>query len=247
MIFVLSAISAAHEENDVSIEEIHSNPWAYLGIPEPLNVLLICSLLSGLAIFYSIFVKSVSDNAKKIVFFAITAPIAISTIYLVAATVLLNNASETQGPVHWHADFEVWVCGEKFELIDPTGLDNKVGSPTIHEHNDNRMHVEGVLIKKQEASLRNFFIQVGGNFDETSLTLPTNDGVRTWKNGEPCNGRPAKWHAFVNDKPLSDDAHDYVLAPFTITRSQGGDGDLIKIVFSEKNPNLINSELGVEP
>jgi hypothetical protein len=248
LVLALASISAAHEEDDASIEELHRDPWSYLGIPDPMNVLFISSFLSGLAIFYSLFMKNASETAKKIVFLAISAPIAFTTIYVVAATILLNNASETEGPVHWHADFEIWACGEKFELINPTGIDNKVGSPTVHEHNDNRMHIEGVLLKKEEASLRNFFIQVGGNFDETSLTLPTNEGVRTWNNGETCNGRPAKWHVFVNGDLLPNGAaHDYVLAPYAITRTQGGDGDLIKMVFSEKNPNIINPELGVEP
>jgi hypothetical protein len=213
-----------------------------------MNILLVGSLVSGLAVFYSIFVKSMSEDAKKVTFYVIVIPIAVSTLYLMAATVIINNASETGGPVHWHADFEVWACGVKYDLVDPTGIDNKVGSPEVHEHNDNRMHIEGVLLKKDEASLRNFFIQVGGNFDETSLTIPTNDGVFTWDNGELCNGRPAKWHVFVNGEQLDPEtAHDYVIAPYTITRTQGGEGDLIKFVFTEKNPNIINPELGVEP
>lgn len=248
MLMAISAIAVAHEEGEASVEELHADPWAYLGIPDPVDVLLVCGFLSAIAVFYSIFVKSFSEGAKKAVFFAICAPIALSTLYLVAATVLLNNASETQGPVHWHADFEVWACGVRYELVDPTGIDNKVGSPAVHEHDDNRIHIEGVLLKKEEASLRNFFIQAGGIFDEHGMTMPTTEGVRTWSNGDICNGKPAKWHVFVNGELIPDEtAHDYVMSPYAITRAQGGPGDLIKIVFSEKPPNILDPELGVEP
>ena len=240
------AVSAAHDGDD-SIEAIHSNPWEYIGIPVPLDVLMVSAVISGLAVFYSIFVKGMSEDAKRAVFFIIGAPIAISTAYLMISTVVLNLASETGGPVHWHADYEVWACGEKFELIDPTGLDNKVGSPVLHEHNDNRIHVEGVLLKREEASLRNFFIQVGGNFDEDSLTMPTNDEVRTWNNGDKCSNLPAKWYVFVNGTLLDPaTAHDYVMSPLTID-SPNYKIDRIKLVFTEKNPTTVNPDIGGPP
>ncbi|MEW6722823.1 MAG: hypothetical protein AB1324_06175 [Candidatus Micrarchaeota archaeon] len=247
-LFLLLAAMAYAHDGGISIEELHDDPWAYLGMPDPVQVLAVASFLSGLAVFYSLFVKSMSEEAKTLLFGAICAPIALATIYLGATTVYMNAVSETGGPVHWHADFEVWACGERQDLIDPTGLDNKVGSPAVHEHNDGRIHIEGVLLKREEASLRNFFIQTGGNFEEGSLTIPTNGGVMTWSNGELCNGRPAKWLVFVNGELLdAEEAHDHILAPYAITRLQGGQGDLIKIVFTEKAPATVNAELGVEP
>lgn len=247
LLLILFAISFSHEEMD-SIEKIHSNPWEYLGIPSPIDVIYLSILIFTLAIFYAIFIKNTSEQAKKIIFGIIVVPIIISTLYLTFTTVYLNTVSESEGPVHWHADFEIWACGVKYDLIDPTGFDNKVGSPVLHEHNDNRIHVEGVLIKKQEASLKNFFTQVGGNFDEKSLTLPTNEGVFTWSNGDKCNGKIAKWHVFVNNQEIDSKlAHDYVLSPHSITRIQGGEGDIIKLVFSEKTTTYIEKELGVEP
>ena len=247
LVLLLAAMAHAHLEG-VSIEELHDDPWAYLGIPDPADVLIIASFVSGLAVFYSLFVKSMPDGAKKTLFLVICAPIALATVYLGATTVYMNTVSETGGPVHWHADFEVWACGERQDLVDPSGLDNKVGSPAVHEHNDGRIHVEGVLLKMEEASLRNFFIQAGGNLDERSLTLPTNGGVMTWSNGDLCSGRPARWLVFVNGELLdAGDAHDYIPAPYAITRLQGGQGDLIKIVFTEKAPAAVNTELGVEP
>ncbi|MEW6035095.1 MAG: hypothetical protein AB1529_00640 [Candidatus Micrarchaeota archaeon] len=241
-LLALLLLGAACFPHSDSIESLHDDPWAFLGVPNPLHVLYAAALVSGLAVFYAIFARF-SEEAKKLVFFVIAAPIGLSTIYLGATTVYLNAVSESAGPVHWHADFEIWACGEKYELADPSGLDNKVGSPVVHEHNDNRMHVEGVLLKKGEASLRNFLIQAGGNFDEDSLTLPTNAGVMSWNDGDLCNGRPARWHVFVNGEPLGDDAHDYVISPYELVPP----GDAIKFVFTEKKPDEVNPDIGGPP
>jgi hypothetical protein len=176
-LLILASVSFSHGEEEHTIEEIHSDPWAYIGIPNPMDILYISAIISGLGIFYAVFLKTASEPAKKVAFLVIAIPIALSTLYLSGATVYLNSISETGGPVHWHADFEIWVCGDKLDLIDPEGLSNKVGSPAVHEHNDSRIHIEGVLVKRQEASLNNFFMQVGGNLNERSITIPTNKGT----------------------------------------------------------------------
>ncbi len=240
IILLLSAASFSHIEG--TEEGPSGTVWARLGIPEPLNVLYLVSLVSGFSLFYAVFVKNTSEQTKKIVYFFIAAPIVIGTIYLAASTVYMNLTSETGGPVHWHADYEIWACGIQYSLGDPMGMENRVGSSAIHEHNDNRIHVEGVLLNKSEASLRNFFVQVGGNFDEDSLTLPTSEGVYTWNNRDKCNGKSAKWYVFVNDE-LNEDPHDYVISPW----SNVPPGDRIKFVFTEKNLSQINTTLGGPP
>jgi hypothetical protein len=239
--FSFLAISFAAEDPQ-AIEAIHKDPWSYLGLPNPVTFLILASFISGLGIFLAIFLKNVSNQAKKIVFAMIAAPIALATVYLGGSTVYLNFVSETGGPVHWHADYEIWACGVKYELADPTGWDNKVGSPTIHEHNDNRIHVEGVLLKKEEASLRNYFIQAGGNFDGTSLTIPTHDGVMTWSDGDKCDGKPAKWYVFVNGEAV-ENPQDYVISPYTLVPP----GDTIKLVFTEMSPRLVDTSIGGPP
>jgi hypothetical protein len=237
LILAISAIAAAHGASPAQ-----SDIWSDLGLSNPLSILIVASFISGISIVIAIFLKSASEQAKKVIFFFIAAPIVISTVYLVASTVYLNFVSETGGPVHWHADYEVWACGVKYELADPTGWDNKVGSPTLHEHNDNRIHVEGVLLKKSEVSLRNFFVQAGGDFDEGILTIPTAEGVKSWSDGDKCGGKSAKWYVFVNGQAV-EDGHDYVLSPQTLVPP----GDTIKIVFSEKPPGLINPAIGGPP
>ena len=50
---------------------------------------------------------------KNWIFLAMAIPVAIATIYLVSITIYINVNSETLGPVHWHADFELWQCDER--------------------------------------------------------------------------------------------------------------------------------------
>lgn len=135
--------------------------------------------------------------------------IAVVTIFLIGSTIYLNNISYTKGPVHWHADFEIWKCGkpvlshnkgeEVDELRDPHGfLSNKIGSPTIHEHNDRRMHIEGVLVDKHEASLGTFFVKIGGDLHKDLFVFPTNEGKISYKNGQNCPNGPGIVQIFVH-------------------------------------------------
>src|SRR3990172_8278827 len=97
-------------------------------------------------IFLIVFLTKNRESLKKYFFLAIAVPVTFTTIFLVGATLYVNQVSSTGGPVHWHADFEIYDCGQKIDLVDPTGLSNKIGTATLHEHNDNRVHVEGVVL-----------------------------------------------------------------------------------------------------
>ena len=229
VMLLLPVVAFAHEEG--------MSLWEELGLPDPLSVLVWTGLIFALFTAFSIYYRNgMGKHAKKVVFACIVIPIVAGTLYLAGTTVYLNLISETGGPVHWHADYEVWACGVKYELADPHGLDNKVGSPVLHEHNDNRIHVEGVLLHREDASLNEFFRVIGGGFDGTTLSLPTNDGIKTWKNGDLCAGKPGKWYTFVNGQ-LSESNH--VLAGYTDVPP----GDIIKVVFSEKDQGSINTKL----
>ena len=130
-------------------------------------------------------------------FFSIIAIIILVTLYVAGSTIYLNLISSTRGPVHWHADFEIWNCGAAIDLIDPTGMSNRVGEPVMHEHGDNRMHVEGVVINRGDVSLGNFFRSVGGDLRAGMLDVPTNRGMVTLKSGTSCPEGPAKLQVFV--------------------------------------------------
>ncbi len=108
-----------------------------------------------------------------------------SSLALISSTVYLNVKADSGGPVHWHADIEYWVCGNELELRDPTGtLSNKIGTATLHEHDDRRIHLEGVVVEEEyDASLGKFQHVIGGAITEDALVIPLDDDVsRTFEN-----------------------------------------------------------------
>src|SRR3989344_9275122 len=112
----------------------------------PVQLIFVSSLIAGFFIITAlVFMGRMSEAQKWFVFLAIALPVILSTSYLVFKTVSENVASVAGGPVHWHADYEVWACGEKIDIMDPEGFSNRIGSPVIHDHGDNRIHIEGVV------------------------------------------------------------------------------------------------------
>lgn len=163
-----------------------------------LNSVWIASLILLILAGISLKIKKLSASLKKILFFSIVATIAIPTLFMVVSTIYLNTISSSKGPVHWHADIEVWSCGKELDFVDPTGLSNKIGTPTLHEHNDKRIHLEGVVLKESDASLGKFFKVIGGGITSTSLTVPTTNGIVNNQSGQLCdNGESGMVQVFV--------------------------------------------------
>lgn len=120
------------------------------------------------------------------------------TFYLAGSTIYLNKNSYTGGPVHWHADFRIFNCGAEVFLKEPGGLSNRLGTPILHSHNDNRIHIEGVVAKKEDIALHKFFEAIGGELSFGDFVLPTNKGETWLVNGNTCSdGRPARLQVFV--------------------------------------------------
>jgi hypothetical protein len=71
---------------------------------------------------------------------------------------------------------EIWACGNELELRNPYEfLSNKVGTATLHEHNDRRIHLEGVVVDdSRDASLGKFFHVIGGAISPNTLVVPLN-------------------------------------------------------------------------
>ncbi len=119
------------------------------------------------------------EIVKTPLFIAIAATIIIPSLLMMGSTVYVNTVSESGGPVHWHTDIEFWVCGQEVELRDPSAfLSNKIGTSTYHEHDDKRIHLEGVVIEKEyDASLQKFMDVTGGEISTTTLLIPTEDTI----------------------------------------------------------------------
>lgn len=91
-----------------------------------------------------------------------------------------TNASIGVGnPVHWHADYQITVCGEEQVLS---------GGPTAaHTHGQTTFHLEGVRESEEQAQLDWIVDQLGGQLEENSIM--GRDG---------CNGEPANLTVTVN-------------------------------------------------
>ena len=186
---------------------------------------------------FSVFIKEKSEWLKYLLFGCFTAVALSTTIYLVGSTIYLNQKSTTGGPVHYHADFEIYSCGQKVEVKDPEGLSNKVGTEVVHEHNDNRIHIEGVILDRHDASLGHFFESIGGELHKDHMAIPTENGLFELENGQICNGQRGALQVFVYktdgnsfSQNKIEDPQNYIISP----HSQVPPGDCIIIEFDRE-------------
>lgn len=191
-----------------------------------LRAVFVGSALLAVLVAAAIFVKRKKGKASPLLlhmlFWPIAAVIVAVTAYVAGSTIYLNVVSETSGPVHWHADFEVWKCGEQHQLADPEGFSNRVGGAVLHEHNDNRMHIEGVVVDYRDVSIGSFFRSVGGDLHNGLLALPTSRGFVTMKDGDSCGDGSGTLQVFVwktvdgraVQEKLTGYYEDYVPSPY---------------------------------
>ena len=206
------------------------------------DILLFFGLIIGALLAFSLIKKEPSEYLKLLLFCGLLVAIILPTAYLAAVTVAENQASVTGGPVHWHADFEIYACGEPVDLKNPQGISNRIGEVVLHEHGDNRIHVEGVVRDFADVNLARFFEAIGGEMRPTYIRFPTDTGDITIQNGFTCHGSPGDagqghWQAFryktegnrITQEKLENFA-DYVLAPY----SQIPPGDCLILEFSQE-------------
>lgn len=213
---VLSPSVLAHEE------EIHETATENFFHQFNITTVIALAIVALLACTIMLLTyKDSLDENQKIIIFGIIAVVALSsTGYLIGNTVYLTLTSWSKGLIHWHADFEIWICDEKAVLPDPTGLANRVGTEEIHHHGDYRIHLEGVMKEREDATLGNFF---------DAIDVPFSNGrVMNMDNGDYCpDGKKGSVKMFINEKLYEGNYRDYVISPY----SQVPPGDVIKIVF----------------
>ncbi|MBI2040082.1 hypothetical protein HYT18_03340 [Candidatus Microgenomates bacterium] len=196
--------------------------------------LIAFGMLLGLAVLALLF-KNASDKIKYLLFGVVVVVAVLTTVYLAGSTIYLNQQSQTGGPVHYHADFEIYNCGQKVEIKDPEGFSNKVGTEVVHEHNDNRIHIEGVILDEHDASLGHFVEQIGGELHEDHMAIPAEGGLLEMENGQMCGNQEGNLQVFVyhtkgdsfSQRKLIDNPQDYIISPF----GQIPPGDCIIIEF----------------
>lgn len=152
-----------------------------------LRTVLIASLILIGCTIIATLLKDHYPKLKLPLFLTMAGTLVVSTLLLLGSTVYLNTKAESNGPVHWHADIEFWACGTELELRNPVGaLSNKIGTATYHEHNDKRIHLEGVVVKKAEdASLGKFMRVIGGEISDSALIVPLDKDQDRWFADKP--------------------------------------------------------------
>ncbi|MEK6839694.1 MAG: hypothetical protein AABX72_02030, partial [Nanoarchaeota archaeon] len=118
-----------------------------------INILAFVTVLATILVVISIKHEKSIRHYKKPIFLALIIPIIGASLFLIGSTIYGNMISHTKGPVHWHADYEVWACNQKLDLVNPKGLSNRIGTSTFHEHGDDRIHVEGVVHSLEDVAL----------------------------------------------------------------------------------------------
>ncbi len=222
-VFLLSIVSAHEEETNYFLtKESLTKISLFLIVMSSINALL------------WVIISSFSKKKKKAKFLAIIIPIILTSIFLIITTIFINLNAETKGPVHWHADYEVWACGEKLNIINPSGLSNKVGTNLFHEHNDDRIHIDGVVEDIEEVNIEHFFEVIGGQISSSGISLITNKGFVSYKNGEVCNGTLQIFVYTTKNKEMQQtkvkNFLEYIPSPY----SEVPPGDCIIIEFAEE-------------
>jgi len=143
--------------------------------------------------------------------------------------------------------------------VDATGFSNRVGTTVFHEHGDDRIHVEGVIVERKDVDLHNFIEVMGGLLNENSFNMPTTEGFEEINNDNLCNGNPAKLQVFlykvtnpdeqkkwVFEQQKLENFEDYILSPYTSIPP----GDCIIIEFDadkEKTEHICETyKVGME-
>lgn len=147
-----------------------------------MKTVLYASIILIVATVLAVLLKNKSPKFKLPLFLVMAITLVGSTLLLFGSTIYLNTKAESGGPVHWHSDIEFWACGAELDLRDPHGaLSNKIGTATYHEHNDKRIHLEGVVVRKSEdASLAKFMRVTGGFITSDATAVPLNDNENEW-------------------------------------------------------------------
>lgn len=120
----------------------------------------------------------------------------------------------TTGPVHWHVKLDMSICNQIRHLPRiPAGMGH-LGTPLLHTHDDDIIHVEGQPFKPEDVMLGRFMDAVGVPFDK--------DRFFEKKNGDICEntGKPGILKMYLNGKE-TDLFRNYVAK----------NGDKIKLVF----------------
>ncbi|MBI4399830.1 hypothetical protein HY570_03695 [Candidatus Micrarchaeota archaeon] len=135
-------------------------------------------------------IPNIIETVKKIGIYLIAGTILFGLVYILYGAVAYSS-----GPlVHWHANVTIETCGLQVDLPRiPSGASH-LGNDLLHTHDDNVIHVEGVVKSDND-------IKLGAFFDAIKVPFSENQ-IYNFKNGEGCsaNSSPGKVKMLVDGK-----------------------------------------------
>ncbi|MBI4144795.1 hypothetical protein HY493_01155 [Candidatus Woesearchaeota archaeon] len=134
-------------------------------------------------------------------------PFLLTLLFLVGCGVTFP----TNGPVHWHATVELNICGDLIDLPRIPPGQGHLGASLLHTHDDNIIHVEGVVQRPEDITVGRFFRSIG--MDVTS------ESVGEYGKTLSCGGS-GQLTAYVNGEEDPDFLDHSVR-----------DGDVIQLMF----------------
>ncbi len=151
-------------------------------------------------------------------FIVLVLPFSVLIALAASAAVTVLGGSDPVGEpsinAHWHASYEVWICGERQPNFPPW-------ESGVHTHADGIIHIHPFQSFEEGRGSRlvKFFEYGGGELTETEMRMP---GTRLRvRNGDECpGGSPGLLQVSVNEEGLAD-WMEYIPA----------DGDRIVITF----------------
>jgi len=152
-------------------------------------------------------------------FVLVALPCALLIALAASAAITLPGASPAVAPgpaigSHWHAPYQVWVCGER--QPDIPAFEGGVRTDA-----DGIIHIHPFRASEEGAGARlvKFFEYAGGLLTQTEMRMP--GSTHTFRNGDRCpDGSTGALGVRVNGSPLSSWT-EYIPA----------DGDRIVITF----------------
>ncbi|WP_414836757.1 hypothetical protein [Candidatus Nanohalococcus occultus] len=226
------------------------------------------AILTGI----SVYLEGSLDSAEKAVLMnGFLLAVMVPTVYASGSFMHETMTSWTNGEVHYHADYEVLVeeNGElvRTNLVNPEEfckdtshessymckINDRTGSTKYHEHNDQRIHLEGTFKTRESASLAAFFETFGGKITNEELIYPTTEGLVniTEDGGKQIKilvkkgvGGSREWCVVGNNAAkertcksygeLATSPENYVVSPYTQNPSNSEILDKIFIVYDSK-------------
>lgn len=221
-------------------------------------------VLAGLSFYRE---GELNMHDKNILMNGFIIAILLPSFYTAGAFMHDSQTSWSGGEIHWHADFEILVENEtgqieRVNLVDPgefcettshessymCSINDRTGSTEYHEHNDNRIHLEGSFKTRRDASLAAFFEQFNGTLSNTELEVPTNEGrLERYEDEQNTIKVLVKkgvgnryWCAVGSNLPAedrcsshgqsADNPEEYIISPY----SRGANLDNIFIVYDSR-------------